>query len=86
MYGTDNKLLSGIPIHQIGTIKKGDTNKAQTTKKSYTTNQPLELMPLGQYKGTAFNEIPSEYKQWILKEFSWNPANQNHKQTLEASL
>lgn len=32
MYGTDGKLLSGIPIHEIGTVKKGDVKRLQNNK------------------------------------------------------
>lgn len=84
MYGTGGKLLSGIPIHEIGTVKKGDAEKAKQT--SYIQNTPLEIMPFGKFKGERFSAIPKEYRQWMLKSFDWHSANMNLKQAIEASF
>lgn len=85
MYGTGGRLLSGIPIHEIGTVKKGDAEKG-VSKSSSNVGKPLDAMPFGVHKGKPFNEIPKEYKKWMLESFNWHAANNNLKQAIEASL
>ena len=85
MYGTDGRLLSGIPIHEIGTVKKGDAEK-EAQKSSSTIGKPLETMPFGKHKGESFKDIPKEYREWMLKSFDWHAANMNLKLAIEGSL
>lgn len=85
MYGTGGRLLSGIPIHEIGTVKRGNTEKA-AKEISSNYGKPLETMPFGKHKGESFKDIPKEYKEWMLKSFDWHAANMNLKQAIEASL
>ena len=85
MYGTDGRLLSGIPIHEIGTVKKGDAEK-EVQKSSSTIGKPLETMPFGLHKGKTFKDIPKEYREWMLKSFDWHAANMNLKQAIEKSM
>ena len=85
MYGTGGRLLSGIPIHEIGTVKKGDAEKAaQEISSNY--GKPLETMPFGKHKGEKFKDIPKEHREWMLKSFDWHAANMNLKQAIEGSL
>ena len=85
MYGTDGKLLSGIPIHEIGTVKKGDVEKA-TKQQSSNISKPLTEMPFGKHKGKSFKDIPKEYRKWMLDSFEWHGGNMNLKLAIEASL
>lgn len=85
MYGTDGRLLSGIPIHEIGTVKRGNTEKA-AKEISSNIGKPLETMPFGKYKGESFKDIPKEYRVWMLKSFDWHAANMNLKQAIEGSM
>lgn len=85
MYGTDERLLSGIPIHEIGTVKRGDAEK-EVLKSSSNIGKPLETMPFGKHKGENFKDIPKEYKEWMLKSFDWHAANMNLKMAIEGSL
>lgn len=85
MYGTGGKLLSGIPIHEIGTVKKGDAEILPLQTNS-NAGKPLEVMPFGKHKGENFKDIPKEYRQWMLGAFDWHAANMNLKQAIEASL
>ena len=85
MYGTGGKLLSGIPIHEIGTVRKGDAEK-EAKKSNSNAGKPLEIMPFGQHKGKIFNNIPKEYKDWMLKTFDWHAGNTSLKQAIEGSL
>lgn len=84
MYGTDGRLLSGIPIHEIGTVKKGDAEKP--IQQNNSIGKPLDTMPFGKYKGESFKDIPKEYREWMLKSFDWHAANMNLKQAIEGSL
>ena len=85
MYGTDGKLLSGIPIHEIGTVKKGDVEKA-AKQQSSNVGKPLTEMPFGKHKGKSFATIPKEYRKWMLDSFEWHGGNMNLKLAIEASL
>lgn len=85
MYGTDGKLLSGIPIHEIGTVKKGDVEKA-AQQQSFNVGKPLTEMPFGKHKGESFDVIPKEYRKWMLDSFEWHGGNMNLKLAIEASL
>jgi DNA repair protein RadD len=82
MYGTDGKLLSGIPIHEIGTVRKGDI--VQSTKRS--SGRAIEIMPFGKYKGEKIQDIPRDYKLWMLNKFDWTPANMNLKTAIQAYM
>lgn len=84
MYGTGGRLLSGIPIHEIGTVKKGDEEKS--IQQNNSIGKPLDTMPFGKYKGESFKDIPKEYREWMLKSFDWHAANMNLKQAIEGSL
>lgn len=59
MYGTGGRLLSGIPIHDIGTVKKGDAEK-EVPKRNSNVSKLFDTMPFGKYKGESFKDIPKE--------------------------
>lgn len=84
MYGTGGRLLSGIPIHEIGTVNKGDAEKP--IQQNNSIGKTLETMPFGKHKGESFKDIPKEYREWMLKSFDWHAANMNLKQAIEGSL
>ena len=84
MYGTGGRLLSGIPIHEIGTVNKGDAEKP--IQQNNSIGKTLETMPFGVHKGKIFKDIPKEYREWMLKSFDWHAANMNLKQAIEGSL
>lgn len=85
MYGTGGRLLSGISIHEIGTVKKGDAEK-EVQKSTSNAGKSLDTMPFGKHKGENFKDIPKEYKEWMLKSFDWHAANMNLKQAIINSL
>ena len=49
MYGSGGRLLSGIPIYEIGTVKKGDVEK-EPLNSSSNIGKPLDTMPFGYIK------------------------------------
>ena len=62
MFGTGGKLLSGIPIHDIGHYTREDTQAIDAQ-----ANVPIEIMPFGKYKGNRISDIPLEYRQWMIR-------------------
>jgi DNA repair protein RadD len=84
MYGTDGKLLSGIPIHEIGTVKREDVQAKHTGATQKQPGKPVEIMPFGRYKGTPVKDVPRDYKTWVLGNFNWHDGNVELKRAMEA--
>lgn len=86
MYGTGGRLLSGIPIHDIGRVTRG--NLCDLNKKSFTQKKikPIETMPFGKYSGLNIRELPADYIQWCLNNIRWHRGNENLKQALQRHL
>ena len=81
MFGTGGKLLSGIPISEIGRVTKDDTDALDAGRKPL-----IETMPFGKYKGERIADIPESYRQWMLCTFEWKAANENLRQSIIATL
>lgn len=64
MFGTGGRLLSGIPIHDIGKYTREDTQAVDARAAA-----PIEIMPFGKYKGNRIKDIPLEYRQWMIRTF-----------------
>ncbi|KAA6303168.1 MAG: hypothetical protein EZS26_000771 [Candidatus Ordinivivax streblomastigis] len=82
MYGTGGKLLSGIPIHELGTVKREDVKSKQAAAVSKRAGKPIEIMPFGKHKGELIRDIPADYKKWALANIEWHSGNMNLKQAL----
>lgn len=59
MYGTDDTLLSGIPVYNIGDIKKGHIEYGLATASRY------DAISFGKHKGKAFDDLPVMYLSWL---------------------
>ena len=81
MFGSGGKLLSGIPISDIGRVTKQDVDAMDAGKKAV-----IEVMPFGKYKGERIADIPASYRQWCLANFEWKAHNENLRQSLLATL
>ena len=81
MFGSEGRLLSGIPIHDIGKYTKADT--AMVDRQAA---QPIETMPFGKYKGERLRDIPMQYRQWMIRTFDWNPKNEKLRASIIASM
>ena len=81
MFGSGGRLLSGIPITDIGKVTREDTAQidAQAT-------QPIEIMPFGKYKGERLTDIPLNYRQWMLRTFEWNTRNEKLRKSIIATM
>lgn len=81
MFGTDGRLLSGIPIHDIGNYTRKDTEIIDRQ-----AAQPITIMPFGKYKGMPLSQIPTNYKQWMIRSFEWNSRNEKLRRSIVASM
>lgn len=79
MFGTDNVLLSGVPIHEIGMYTKADTEKID--------NPPMvEIMPFGKYKDHKISDVPASYRRWMLETFTWKSSQKTLQEAIIKSL
>lgn len=81
MFGTGGRLLSGIPIHDIGKYTREDTLIVDSKESA-----PIDTMPFGKYKGTPLKDIPRNYREWMLRTFEWNVRNEKLRKSLIATL
>lgn len=81
MFGTGGRLLSGIPIHDIGKYSREDTQAIDAQKVA-----PIEVMPLGKYQGERIANIPLNYRQWMIRSFDWNARNEKLRQSILATM
>ncbi len=78
MFGSGGRLLSGIPINEIGRYTYEDTK--------ITDGEILRVMPFGKYKGKPFVEIPESYKKWMLATFQWTAKNENLRKSIITTI
>ena len=81
MFGTGGRLLSGIPIHDIGKYRREDTQAIDAQKVA-----PIEVMPFGKYQGERIANIPLNYRQWMIRSFDWNARNEKLRQSILATM
>lgn len=81
MFGTGGRLLSGIPIHDIGNYTRKDTEIIDRQ-----AAQPITIMPFGKYKGSPLSRVPSDYKRWMIRSFEWNSKNEKLRKSIVASM
>ena len=81
MFGTGGRLLSGIPIDQIGKYTRADTEAVDNDRRP-----PIEIMPFGKYKVEKIKDIPTNYKQWMIRTFEWNSRNEALRKSIVATL
>ena len=86
MYGTCGKLLSGIPIHELGTVKREDVKIKREAAEAKREGKTIEIMPFGKYKGELIKDIPADYKKWMLNNFDWHSGNENLKQSILTTM
>lgn len=81
MFGTGGRLLSGIPISDIGHYTREDTQAIDARAEA-----PIEIMPFGKYKGNRISDIPLNYRQWMIRSFEWNACNEKLRKSILATL
>ncbi len=80
LFGEQGRLLSGIPMHEIGLHFEQKNVNNETTIVS-TRTSPM-VMPFGKYENTPLHKIPSGYRDWLLQNFEWNFTNRELKEEL----
>lgn len=81
MFGTGGRLLSGIPISDIGHYTREDTRAIDARAEA-----PIEIMPFGKYKGNRIAGIPLDYRQWMIRSFEWNARNEKLRKSILTTL
>lgn len=81
MFGSGGRLLSGIPIHDIGKYSREDTKAIDAQ-----AEQPIQVMPFGKYQGEKIANIPLNYRQWMIRAFDWNPRNEKLRKSILATM
>jgi hypothetical protein len=71
---------------KAGISCKPKNASGQKTSFSKKTGKLLEIMPFGKYKGNRIEDIPADYKQWMLNKFDWTPANDNLRRAIMTGI
>jgi DNA repair protein RadD len=72
LYGEGQKLLTGIPLHEIGLHKQN-----QPSPHDVAAQGPVVKMTFGKYKDTEIRRIPIWYRKWMLENIKWTPFNKS---------
>ena len=72
LYGEGQKLLTGIPLHEIGLHKQN-----QLSPHDVAAQGPVVKMTFGKYKDTEIRKIPIWYRKWMLENIKWTPFNKS---------
>jgi hypothetical protein len=70
LYGEETKLLTGIPLHEIGLHKEN-----QPSPHDVAAQGNVVQMTFGKYRGTEIRKIPIWYRKWMLENIKWTPFN-----------
>lgn len=81
MFGTGGRLLSGVPVHEIGKYTREDALLVDSGG-----GAPVTVMPFGKYKGEQIADIPMQYRRWMLNAFEWNERNENLRKSIIATI
>lgn len=76
LYGEGGKLLTGIPIDQIGT-------KTEETEQKDATDPEVTF---GKHGGKRVSQIPNDYLQWMLKNITWTKYNKHIYNAIKKKL
>jgi DNA repair protein RadD len=72
LLGTGGKLLTGIPLHEIG----------QESKPSKTSVEQAPILGFGKFKGQHLRDTPEWYRKWLLQNFEFTTKTQHLKTAL----
>lgn len=89
MFGTNGQLLTGMPIHQIGTVNTEDVRRVEqeaVERAARLRGDPTMKMPFGKYKDWMVKDIPSHYREWMLANIDWNTGNALLRKSILVSL
>lgn len=89
MFGTGDRLLSGIPIHEIGTVHADDVareEQAAAERAAKRKGDPTMKMPFGKHKGLMVKDVPASYREWMLNNIEWRSTNDLLRKSILVSL
>ena len=89
MFGTGDRLLSGMPIHEIGTVHADDVareEKAAAERAAKRKGDPTMVMPFGKHKGLMVKDVPASYREWMLSNFEWKTPSDPLRKSILVSL
>lgn len=89
MFGTGDRLLSGMPIHEIGTVHSDDVareEKAAAERAAKRKGDPTMVMPFGKHKGLMVKDVPASYREWMLNNIEWRSTNDLLRKSILVSL
>ncbi len=80
MYGSNQKLITGIPMHQIGLFLEDGTDLSKIVH----DNGDVEkiFFSFGKYKQKEVKDVPPYYTEWLLKNFQWSDWNMKIKEEI----
>lgn len=68
VFGSNERLITGIPIDQIGSITMAHVRQVEAETKEKREHPE---MPFGKYKGQKLTDIPKGYLSWMLTNMNW---------------
>ena len=74
LYGEEKKLLTGIPLSEIGLHIEGEPSPHEKAAMGDKV-----LITFGKYAGKEVRETPKWYRDWLISNFNWTPFNQKLK-------
>lgn len=77
LYGEGNKLLTGIPLKEIGLHIEGQPSPHELPK-----DAKVITLDFGKFKGVEVRKTPAWYRNWLLENFNWNPFNNHIKEEI----
>jgi DNA repair protein RadD len=77
LYGEGNKLLTGIPLKEIGLHIEGQPSPHELPK-----DAKVITLDFGKFKGVEVRKTPPWYRNWLLENFNWNPLNNHIKEEI----
>jgi DNA repair protein RadD len=70
LYGDGNKLITGIPIHEIGLYLEDGTDLSKNIDEE--GNEQVIYMTFGKFKNKPVKSLPPYYRRWLLENVTWN--------------
>lgn len=74
LYGEDKKLLTGIPLSEVGLHIEGEPSPHEKAAMGEKI-----VVPFGKFAGKELRETPKWYRDWLLENFNWNQFNKKLK-------
>ena len=87
LFGSGGRLLSGIPMHEIGLYTREDVARVEQEAAAIEQDPTLRPMPWGKHAGTPIRDLPLHYRRWLLANLDFSaPRNRPLLASINASL